>query len=98
MAWFKRNKSELPTWRLKEEQEEKWAVYVDVQSAHAEWERARLRFEEALGEDQIDYAIYMLEAAERKYQMHLKQAKEIGLNRVKIQYKETTTLSARGTM
>ena len=28
------------------------------------------------GQDQIDYAIYMLEAAERKYQMNLKQAKQ----------------------
>jgi len=37
-------------------------------------------FEEALGQDQIDYAIYILEAAERKYQIHLKHAKSIGLN------------------
>lgn len=37
-------------------------------------------FDEALGQDQIDYAIYILEAAERKYQIHLKHAKSLGLN------------------
>ncbi|MNP55299.1 hypothetical protein D3C76_1499310 [compost metagenome] len=41
-------------------------------------------FEEALGEDEVDYAIYMLEAAERKYQMHLKKAKKYGINRIQL--------------
>lgn len=95
MTWFKKNKSGMSARQYKEEQEEKWIVYNDVQNAHAEWERARLRFEEALGQDQIDYAIYMLEAAERKYQMHLKQAKDIGLNRVQMITREASA-AARG--
>lgn len=53
---------------------------LEVRKAQAEWERAHLMFDEALGQDQIDYAIYILEAAERKYQIHLKHAKSIGLN------------------
>lgn len=53
---------------------------LEVRKAHSEWERAYLMFDEALGQDQIDYAIYILEAAERKYQIHLKHAKSIGLN------------------
>lgn len=52
-------------------------VYVDVQKAKQEWERAMRQFEDALGEDEIDYAIYVLEAAERKYQIHLKRAKRL---------------------
>ncbi|OZB90017.1 hypothetical protein [Paenibacillus sp. XY044] len=96
MTWLKRNKSGMSTRQYKEEQEEKWTVYNDVQNAHAEWKLARMRFEEALGQDQIDYAIYMLEAAERKYQMHLKQAKNIGLNRVQMKPREASA-SARGT-
>lgn len=56
-------------------------VYADVQKAKQEWERAMRQFEDALGEDEIDYAIYVLEAAERKYQIHLKRAKLlIGMN------------------
>lgn len=53
---------------------------LEVRKAQSEWERAHLMFDEALGQDQIDYAIYILEAAERKYQIHLKHAKSIGLN------------------
>ncbi|MCM3136618.1 YaaL family protein [Paenibacillus polysaccharolyticus] len=52
-------------------------VYADVQKAKQEWERAMRQFEDALGEDEIDYAIYVLEAAERKYQIHLKRAKRL---------------------
>ncbi len=52
-------------------------IYVDVQKAKQEWERAMRQFEDALGEDEIDYAIYVLEAAERKYQIHLKRAKRL---------------------
>lgn len=61
---------------------EEWGtVYQEVRKAQSDWERAYLMFDEALGQDQIDYAIYILEAAERKYQMHLKHAKSLGLNR-----------------
>ena len=56
-------------------------IYADIRQAHANWQEAYMYFEQALGEDQVDYAIYMLEAAERKYQMHLKQAKKLGLSR-----------------
>lgn len=65
-------------WR--EEQEKRLQVYQDVRQAHAEWEMAQMYFEYAVEHDQIDYAIYMLEAAERKYQMQLRQAKKIKLN------------------
>ncbi|MGQ8875734.1 DUF2508 family protein [Paenibacillus sp. TSA_86.1] len=75
------------TQRLGEKRERELAdleaeqIYVDVQKAKQEWERAMRQFEDALGEDEIDYAIYVLEAAERKYQIHLKRAKRlIGLD------------------
>ncbi|ULO10645.1 hypothetical protein H1230_00740 [Paenibacillus sp. 19GGS1-52] len=58
-----------------------WTTFLEVRKAHSEWERAYLMFDEALGQDQIDYAIYILEAAERKYQIHLKHAKSLGLDR-----------------
>ena len=61
-------------------EEEGWETLLEVRKAQSEWERAYLMFDEALGQDQIDYAIYILEAAERKYQIHLKHAKSISLN------------------
>lgn len=69
--------------RVKAE-EELGTVYHEVRKAHSEWERAYLMFDEALGQDQIDYAIYILEAAERKYQIHLKDAKRLGLDRSRL--------------
>ncbi|WP_440115238.1 DUF2508 family protein [Paenibacillus sp. QZ-Y1] len=66
--------------RLREELEEE-EIYSDIQKAKSEWERAVRQFEEARGEDEIDYAIYVLEAAERKYQIHLKRAKRAGVKR-----------------
>ncbi|KGE19869.1 hypothetical protein [Paenibacillus wynnii] len=68
--------------------DDNWGAYLEVQKAQWEWERARLMFDEAAGEDQIDYAIYILEAAERKYQIHLKHAKLLGLNRSQMQSEE----------
>ncbi|AIQ61921.1 hypothetical protein D3C81_857660 [compost metagenome] len=65
--------------------DEGWDVFAEVRKAHMEWERAHLMFDEAIGQDQIDYAIYILEAAERKYQIHLKHAKMIGLKRNQLQ-------------
>ncbi|NQX49780.1 DUF2508 family protein [Paenibacillus tritici] len=66
--------------------EEEWGeVYQEVRKAQSDWERAYLMFDEALGQDQIDYAIYILEAAERKYQIHLKDAKRLGLDRRELQ-------------
>ncbi|MDQ0196425.1 hypothetical protein [Paenibacillus wynnii] len=68
--------------------DDNWGAYLEVRKAQGEWERARLMFDEASGEDQIDYAIFILEAAERKYQIHLKHAKLLGLNRSQMQSEE----------
>ncbi|WP_433944975.1 DUF2508 family protein [Paenibacillus sp. SN-8-1] len=51
-------------------------IYEEVCKAKAEWERAYMAFQEAVGEDEIDFAVYTLEAAERRYQIHLKEAKK----------------------
>ncbi|SEM02928.1 DUF2508 family protein [Paenibacillus sp. OK003] len=71
---------------LKEMEEDQ--IYSDIQKAKAEWERAVRQFEEAQGQDEIDYAIYVLEAAERKYQIHLKRAKRVGINKAVIGNRE----------
>lgn len=82
MWWNRAAKTNREQMITAEEQERMWSVFMDVRKSQMEWERAYLMFQEAMGQDQIDYAIYMLEAAERKYQMNLKQAKQLNLNSV----------------
>jgi len=50
-------------------------LYYEVNKARKEWEWAYMAFQEAVGQDNIDVAIYTLEAAERRYQIELKRAK-----------------------
>ncbi|MDP1513322.1 DUF2508 family protein [Paenibacillus sp. CMAA1739] len=65
----------------KSEAEYRQELFAQIRASHAEWLRAHRLFHEATGKDEIDYAIFVLEAAERKYQIHLKIAKQQGLHR-----------------
>ncbi|WP_422615032.1 hypothetical protein [Cohnella caldifontis] len=49
----------------------------DVRQAERELSIAQWRFHDALGQDHIDYAIYSLEAAEKKLDMLLRKAKAL---------------------
>ena len=69
-----RNSIEKHNRMLKDLEEDR--IYADIQLAKQEWEWAMRQFEDARGKDEIDYAIYALEAAERKYQIHLRRAKQ----------------------
>ncbi|MFC5529092.1 DUF2508 domain-containing protein [Cohnella yongneupensis] len=57
------------------EKSERQRLIDDVREAEREWRLAEWRFQDALGSDHVDYAIYCLEAAERKLDMLLRQAK-----------------------
>lgn len=54
---------------------ERKQLIEDVRQAEREWALAQWHFDNALGDDRIDYAIFTLEAAEKKLDMLLKQAK-----------------------
>ncbi|MGG6312937.1 DUF2508 domain-containing protein [Paenibacillus macerans] len=60
--------------------EYKRELYGEVVKALRDWERAYIAFQEAVGQDEVDVAIYTLEAAERRYQIHLKAAKQARVN------------------
>ncbi|MNJ38334.1 hypothetical protein D3C77_331780 [compost metagenome] len=62
--------------QLDEELEYKVHLYNEVNKAQREWERAYCALQEAVGADEVDIAIYTLEAAERRYQVQLKAAKQ----------------------
>jgi hypothetical protein len=51
----------------------------EIKKAHMEWVVAQKRFDYVTEKDQIDYAIYAMEAAEKRYEMLLRQAKQLKL-------------------
>ena len=50
-------------------------IYINIKNAKKEWENAKNIFENATNPDLIDYAIYNIEATEKKYTYLLKQIK-----------------------
>lgn len=80
MKWWKlRLEQRTRAVQLKEAMEYKRLLYKDVMIALKEWEQAYNAFQEAVGHDEVDVAIYTLEAAERRYQIQLKAAKQAKL-------------------
>lgn len=60
--------------------EEKQQLLHDIQLAKQQWHDARRRLDFLLEHDQIDQAIYAFEAAERRYNMLIKQAKTLQID------------------
>lgn len=50
-------------------------IYISVENARKEWQDARNIFENVTNPDLIDYAIYNVDAAEKKYTYLIKQVK-----------------------
>jgi hypothetical protein len=74
-------------WRNKYEQErldtirkDKQYLIGEIKKAHMDWVCAQAQFEFALGVDQVDYAVYTLEATEKRYEMLIKQAKQMQIS------------------
>lgn len=79
MGWFKRiffRKKEKEA--DKQEWSSKRSVAEEIHQAHADWAAAHMKLDWVLEKDQIDCAIYALEAAEKRYEMLLRQAKQFG--------------------
>ncbi|KIL38598.1 hypothetical protein SD70_25205 [Gordoniibacillus kamchatkensis] len=67
---------------IDEERLRKYELWQEIRKAHAEWRLAQDRLDYVVENDQIDYAIYALEAAEKRYEMLLKAAKRAKLSLV----------------
>lgn len=72
-VWPRKSKSPLNT-------SEDHVLIEELRKACEDWRIASKRIDYAVEHDQIDYAIYMLEAAEKRYDMLLRQAKKAKLN------------------
>lgn len=51
----------------------------EIRQAFRIWKAAQMQFDYALGDDEVDYSIYMLKASETQLSMLLNKAKEINL-------------------
>lgn len=55
-------------------------LYINLEKAKKEWEEAKNIFENVSEHDLVDYAIYNVEAAEKKYVYLLRQIKKENVN------------------
>nr|WP_246079660.1 DUF2508 family protein [Paenibacillus piri] len=66
--------------RQEMEQNDKWQLMQEIERAHMEWVTAQKRLDFVLEKEQIDYAVFALEAAEKRFEMLLKQAKNLNVS------------------
>ncbi|BCJ87444.1 DUF2508 family protein [Effusibacillus dendaii] len=59
--------------------------FTELDLSHREWVLAQERLNYLVDPELIDHAIFVLEAAEKKYSFYLRKAKEKGI-RIKIPY------------
>jgi len=52
----------------------------DLRNSKRDWDNAIRHFDYALGKDQIDYAIFAIGAAEKRYEMLLRKAKAMNVD------------------
>lgn len=52
-------------------------LIADIRRAEQEWKNAEWRFQHALGDDHVDYAIYCLEAAEKNWGCSSSKQREV---------------------
>lgn len=78
MLWqiLRRKRRRIVDPHLKDKQE----LLEEIRVAQAEWQHALYRLDYASGQDEIDYAIFALEAAEKRYEMLLRSAKQLNLH------------------
>lgn len=61
-----------------------WMQANDVWQAHKEWIIAQRRLDYVIDPDEIDYAVYMWEAAEKRYEMLIRRAKAASMKKSEI--------------
>jgi hypothetical protein len=63
---------------------DRYMLVQEIRKAHMEWDLAQKRFDYVMEKEQIDYSIYALEAAEKRFEMLLKQAKNMNITAVEV--------------
>ncbi|NOU91984.1 DUF2508 family protein [Paenibacillus sp. LMG 31456] len=66
------------------EMDDKLQLMQEIERAHMEWVTAQKRLDFVLEKEQIDYAVFALEAAEKRFEMLIKQAKNMKLSAIEV--------------
>ncbi|MDQ1910975.1 DUF2508 family protein [Paenibacillus sp. GD4] len=77
-SWLK-NWDRKESKRNEEIRQDRLLLLQEIRQAHMDWVTAQRRFDYVVEKEQIDYAVYALEAAEKRFEMLIKQAKDIKL-------------------
>ncbi len=70
----------LDLFKVQKDVDDKKDLYASLENAKKEWEEAKNIFENVSEPDLVDYAIYNIEAAEKKYVYLLRKIKSEGSN------------------
>jgi hypothetical protein len=76
MKWWKLHKN----LEIEQQKEEIAGLLREIEEAKRQWITAQNRLDFAVDHDEIEYAIYALEAAEIKYGILLRQAKQLNVS------------------
>ncbi|SEO85141.1 DUF2508 family protein [Paenibacillus sp. OV219] len=75
--WLRSKKQAAALKLKKTEVQEQIELFAEIKTAKQEWDNAQRYFEYALGKDQIDYAVFAMAAAEKRYEMLIRKAKRM---------------------
>jgi Protein of unknown function (DUF2508) len=74
--WLK-SKKRAANLKKKSELQEQLELLDEIETAKREWENAQRFFEYAVDGDSIDYAIFAIASAEKRYEMLIRKAKRM---------------------
>lgn len=78
LKWWERKQSEAVDKRKRREvSQEVWDLKFDIDEAQKSWLSATRFFQYAVEQDEVDYAVYYLMAAEQRYSMLVRKAKSL---------------------
>ncbi|MBD3921797.1 DUF2508 family protein [Paenibacillus sp. PR3] len=78
LKWWGQKRTELTDKQKRHETaQEVWDLKIDIEEARKSWLSATRFFQYAVEQDEVDYAVYHLMAAEQRYSMLVKRAKAL---------------------
>ncbi|MCZ8514604.1 DUF2508 family protein [Paenibacillus filicis] len=83
MRWLEkwRTRGKKPRADIRQDQVD---LVREIQKAHMEWTIAQKRLDYVVEKEQIDYAVFAMEAAEKRFEMLIKQAKNAKITKAEV--------------
>jgi hypothetical protein len=78
--WHRLNLSREQRRKQEVETNDRQQLLQEIGRAHMDWITAQRRLDYVIEKDEIDYAVFALEAAEKRFEMLIRQAKNLKLS------------------